>query len=187
MTVTDASGSNCAATTTTLDVFVDTPPMADAGPDANIFISLKDREERERSGFAIQQTLRPVLAEFPDYRSAFVQDQGGATGSDITVQFVGEDPQAVNAAADRLAVAMGRMDILQDVRASSALRRPEIQIRPRHEDMARLGVTSASLASAIRIATSGDAEQNLPRYDLADRQIPIRVTLPSGAPLPMRW
>jgi HAE1 family hydrophobic/amphiphilic exporter-1 len=43
--------------------------------------------------------------------------------------------------------------------------------------MARLGVSSASLASAIRIATSGDAEQNLPRYDLADRQIPIRVTL----------
>jgi HAE1 family hydrophobic/amphiphilic exporter-1 len=43
--------------------------------------------------------------------------------------------------------------------------------------MARLGVSSAALASAIRIATSGDAEQFLPRYDLADRQIPIRVTL----------
>jgi multidrug efflux pump subunit AcrB len=66
---------------------------------------------------------------------------------------------------------------LADVRSTSALRRPEIQVRPRQEDMARLGVTSAALASAIRIATSGDAEQNLPKFDLADRQIPIRVTL----------
>jgi multidrug efflux pump subunit AcrB len=148
-----------------------------SAPDANMFISLADREERDRSAFAIQQVLRPALSEFPDYRTAFVQDQGGATGSDITVQFVGQDPTAVNAAADRLAAAMGRLDSLTDVRSTSALRRPELQIRPRQEDMARLGVSSASLASAIRIATSGDAEQNLPRYDLADRQIPIRVTL----------
>ena len=148
-----------------------------SAPDANLFIQLTQRNERDRSAYAIQQELRPILSEFPDYRAAFVQDQGGSSGSDITVQFVGQDPEAVNAAADRLAVAMGNLDSLADVRSTSALRRPEIQVRPRQEDMARLGVTSAALASAIRIATSGDAEQNLPKYDLADRQIPIRVTL----------
>jgi multidrug efflux pump subunit AcrB len=148
-----------------------------SAPDATIYIQLTDRDERDRSGYAIQQVLRPVLADFPDYRSAFVQDQGGQSGSDITVQFVGQDPAAVNLAAERLAAAMNRLDSLTDVRSASALRRPEIQIRPRQEDMARLGVTSASLASAIRIATSGDAEQNLPKFDLADRQIPIRTTI----------
>lgn len=150
-----------------------------SAPDATIYIQLTDREERDRSGYAIQQVLRPVLADFPDYRSAFVQDQGGQSGSDITVQFVGQDPAAVNLAAERLAAAMNQLDSLTDVRSTSALRRPEIQIRPRQEDMARLGVTSASLAAAIRIATSGDAEQNLPKFDLADRQIPIRTTLRS--------
>jgi multidrug efflux pump subunit AcrB len=104
---------------------------------------------------------------------------GRLSGSDITVQFVGQDPAAVNLAAERLAASMNRLDSLTDVRSTSALRRPEIQIRPRQEDMARLGVTSASLASAIRIATSGDAEQNLPKFDLADRQIPIRTTIRS--------
>ncbi len=148
-----------------------------SAPDANMFIQLTDRDERDRSAYAIQQVLRPVLAEFPNYRTNFVQDQGGQSGSDITVQFVGQDPAAVNAAADRLAAAMGQLDTLTDVRSTSALRRPEIQIIPRDEDMARLGVTSASLAAAVRIATSGDAEQNLPKFDLADRQIPIRVTL----------
>ncbi len=148
-----------------------------SAPDANFFIQLTQRNERSRSAYAIQQEMRPILSEFADYRAAFVQDQGGSSGSDITVQFVGQDPIAVNAAADRLAAAMGQLDSLADVRSTSALRRPEIQLRPRQEDMARLGVTSAALASAIRIATSGDAEQNLPKYDLADRQIPIRVTL----------
>jgi len=148
-----------------------------SAPDGTIYIQLTGRDERDRSGYAIQQVLRPVLAEFPDYRAAFIQDQGGSEGADITVQFVGQDPAAVNAAADRLAAAMSRSNMLADVRSSSALRRPEIQVVPRDEDMARLGVTSASLAAAVRIATSGDAEQNLPKFDLADRQIPIRVTL----------
>ena len=148
-----------------------------SAPDASMFIQLTERDERDRSAYAIQQVLRPVLSEFPNYRSSFIQDQGGQTGSDITVQFVGQDPAAVNAAADRLAAAMSRLNTLTDVRSTSALRRPELQIAPRSEDMARLGVTSASLAAAVRIATSGDASQNLPRFDLADRQIPIRVTI----------
>ncbi len=148
-----------------------------SAPGADMFISLVDRDDRDISAYAVQQVLRPVLSEFPDYRSQFIQDQGGSQGSDITVQFVGQNPAAVNRAAERLAVAMSRMPELTDVRSSSALRRPEIQVRPRQEDMARLGVTSSSLASAVRIATSGDAEQFLPKFDLADRQIPIRTTL----------
>jgi len=148
-----------------------------SAPDANIFIQLTQRDERNRSSYAIQQEMRPILSEFPNYRAAFIQDQGGQSGSDITVQFVGQDPAAVNAAADQLAAAMSRLDSLADVRSTSALRRPEIQVLPRQEDMARLGVTSTALAAAMRIATSGDAEQNLPKFDLADRQIPIRVTL----------
>ncbi len=142
-----------------------------------MFIILSDRNERSRSSYAVQQTLRPLLAGVPNYRVTAVQDQGGRQGSDITVQFVGEDPAAVNAAATRLVNAARQLPQLADVRSSSALQRPELQIRPRPEDEARLGVTAANLAAAVRIATSGDIEQNLARYDLPDRQIPIRVLL----------
>jgi HAE1 family hydrophobic/amphiphilic exporter-1 len=142
-----------------------------------MFVQLTPRGERKLSAYAMQLTMRPLLAEFADYRAAFVQDQGPQSGSDITVQFVGQDPAAVNRAADNLAAAMRRIPTLADVRATSALQRPEIQIRPRAEDATRLGVSSASLAAAVRIATSGDAEQNLPKFDLVDRQIPIRVAL----------
>jgi HAE1 family hydrophobic/amphiphilic exporter-1 len=158
-------------------VFTSMNGASGSAPDADVFIQLVDRDQRDRSAYAIQQTLRPVLSAFPDYRASFIQDQGGQSGSDITVQFVGPNPQAVNTAAEHLAAAMADLPMLADVRSSSAVRRPEIQIHPRPVDMARLGVTSAALASAIRIATSGDAEQNLPKFDLADRQIPIRTTL----------
>lgn len=152
-----------------------------AAPDAQVYVQLKPRSARARSAWAIQQAIRPKLADFPDYRATFVQDNGPSQGSDIMVQFVGADPVAVNVAADHLVTAMGKLNTLVDVRSTSALRRPEIRIRPRQEDMARLGVTSDALAAAIRIATSGDAAQNLPKFDLADRQIPIRVTLRSDS------
>jgi multidrug efflux pump subunit AcrB len=83
----------------------------------------------------------------------------------------------VNAAAARLANAAAQLPMLADVRSSAALQRPELHVRPRPADQARLGVTAASISSAVRIATSGDIEQNLARYDLPDRQIPIRVLL----------
>lgn len=142
-----------------------------------LFIILSERHERNRSSYAVQQALRPILSSVPNYRVTVVNDQGGSQGSDVTVQFVGQDPEAVNAAATRLVNAARQLPMLADVRSSSALQRPELQIRPRPEDQARLGVTSAGLAAAVRIATSGDIEQNLARYDLPDRQIPIRVLL----------
>src|SRR5262249_3692279 len=132
-----------------------------AATSGTLFIILSDRHERSRSSYAVQQLLRPILA-YPGYRVTVIQDQGGSQGSDITVQFVGQDPNAVNAAAARLVNAARRLPMLADVHSSSALQRPELQIRPRPADEARLGVTAANLASAIRIATSGDIEQNLP-------------------------
>jgi len=158
-------------------VFASMSGTAGSAAEANLHIQLTQRSARARSSHAIEQAIRPILLDFPDYRSTFVQDNGPSQGSDISVQFVGTDPKAVSDAANRLAAAMGRLNSLADVRTSASLRRPELQVRPRQEDMARFGVTSADLASAIRIATSGDAEQNLPKFDLADRQIPIRVML----------
>src|SRR3546814_997525 len=53
--------------------------------------------------------------------------------------------------------------------------RPEIVIRPRLDLAADLGVTTATLSQAIRSATLGDIDQNVAKFSLSDRQIPIRV------------
>ena len=56
--------------------------------------------------------------------------------------------------------------------------RPEIQIKPRFDLAADLGVTTSALSQTIRIATIGDIEQNSAKFSLADRQVPIIVSLP---------
>ncbi|MFT3728395.1 MAG: efflux RND transporter permease subunit [Terricaulis sp.] len=152
-----------------------------AASSGTLYVLLEPRQHRKHTAFYIQQALRPLLSDYPNYRVTALNNQGGGRGFDVTLQFVGDDPAKVNAAAERLVVAMRKLDMLTDVHSSASLQRPELQIRPRPDDLARLGVTNAALAAAVRIATSGDVEQNLPRYDLPDRQIPIRVVLRSDA------
>ncbi len=148
-----------------------------AATGGTIYVLLVDREKRHHTAYWVQQQLRPLLSGYANYRVSVLNNQGGSRGADITVQLVGDNPQHVNAAAERLATAMQHLPMLADAHSSAALQRPELQIHPRPDDLARLGVTNAAVASAVRIATSGDVEQNLPRFDLPDRQIPIRVVL----------
>ena len=150
-----------------------------AATGGTIYVLLVDRSQRHHTAYWVQQQLRPLLSGYPNYRVSVLNNQGGSRGADITVQLVGDNPLLVNATAERLATSMQRLPMLADAHSSAALQRPELQIHPRPDDLARLGVTNAALASAVRIATSGDVEQNLPRFDLPDRQIPIRVVLRS--------
>src|SRR5262249_3279119 len=100
---TELNGSDGAARSGTIDVLV------------------KERSQRHHTAFYVQQALRPLLADYPNYRVSALNNQGGGRGADITLQFVGDDPSKVNAAAERLVVAMRRLDMLTDVHSSAAL------------------------------------------------------------------
>jgi multidrug efflux pump subunit AcrB len=56
-----------------------------------------------------------------------------------------------------------------------------VVVRPDFARAADLGVTSAAIAQTLRIATSGDYDQALPKLNLAQRQVPIVVKLPPDA------
>ncbi|MEN3373284.1 efflux RND transporter permease subunit [Dechloromonas sp. ZS-1] len=68
-----------------------------------------------------------------------------------------------------------------NVTSTASLVRPEVVIRPDFARMADLGVTSASIADTLRIATAGDYDQGLAKLNLAQRQVPIVVRLPASA------
>ena len=70
---------------------------------------------------------------------------------------------------------------LRAPRIAGDLQRPEITITPRLDLAADLGVTTAALSQAIRIATQGEIDQNSARFSLSDRQMPIRVALDRGS------
>ncbi|HEX4761915.1 MAG TPA: efflux RND transporter permease subunit, partial [Sphingomicrobium sp.] len=66
-------------------------------------------------------------------------------------------------------------------RVQGDLARPEITIKPRFDLAADLGVTTAALSQTIRIATLGDIAQNSAKFSLADRQVPITVSISENA------
>lgn len=152
-----------------------------AASNGSINYQLVDRKERNRSDYEVQQALRPVLQTMADVRTSFQNFQGGGRGADVTLEMIGDNAEAVTAAADRLATQMRGLPQLTEVRSSSGLKRPELQIRPKPDEAARAGVSAAALASAVRIATASDVDRNLAKFDVDGRQVPIRVQLIEAA------
>jgi multidrug efflux pump subunit AcrB len=68
-----------------------------------------------------------------------------------------------------------------NITSTASLVRPELVVRPDFARMADLGVTSAAIADTLRIATAGDYDQGLAKFNLAQRQVPIVVKLPPAA------
>lgn len=163
-------------------VFTSASSANGAVSSGSINYQLTERSERALSDYEVQQQMRPMLSAFPDVRLSFQNFQGPGRGADVDLELTGDEPAAVMAAADKLVAAMRReLPQLTEVRASTSLKRPELQITPKSEEAARLGVSAAAIASALRIATSGDVDRNLAKFDVEDRQIPIRVLLDEDA------
>ena len=143
---------------------------------ANIFIQLKPARERSRTSTEFERAMAPTLRNVPDARVSF-QSQNGGGGRDITLVLAGDNPDTLNAAAIKLVEQMRGIPELRAPRIEGDLSRPEIVIRPRFDLAADMGVTTSALSQTIRIATLGDIDQNVAKFSLSDRQIPIRVAI----------
>lgn len=142
--------------------------------DAKIMVNYGPQNERERSSFQIEDVLKRDLADMPDLRINF-QNEAGVNDFEISV--LGDTEAGATEAAERLMAAMKGLSTLEGVTSSAALQRPEIQIHPRQGVAAELGVTASALATTLRIATIGDTETNLAKFNTGDEQIPIMVRL----------
>ena len=143
---------------------------------AEVVMTLRD--DRNRSSTEFERQMQPILARIPDARINFAsQNGGGGSTRDVSIMLGGDDPAALNKAANQVAEAMKTLPGLRGPRVEADLPRPEITIKPRLDLAADLGVTTAALSQTIRIATLGDIDQNAAKFSLSDRQIPIRVML----------
>ena len=144
---------------------------------ASIYITLKPAKERARTSVEFERETAPLLAKVPDARVNFQSQTGGGFGRDVTIMLAGDDAAKLQSAAHSLIGYMRKMPQLRDARIDGDLPRPELIIKPNLDLAANLGVTTTALSQAIRIATLGDIEQNMAKFSLSDRQIPIRVSL----------
>lgn len=145
-----------------------------------VTVMLKD--DRTETSDEFTRRIAPDLLKIPDARVGFRAQGGwGSSGRALTITLGGEDPELLTKTALQLVDQMAGMKELIAPRIAGDLNRPEIVIRPRLDLAANLGVTTAALSNAIRIATLGDIDQNSAKFSLSDRQIPIRVALQEDA------
>ncbi len=149
---------------------------------ATLYITLKD--ERERPSYVFTRDLAPALSAIPDARVRWNNMNGpggGGSGRDLTIMLAGSNPELLSETAGQLVEEMKGVSGVVAPRITADVPRPEIIIRPRTELLADLGVSTAAISQAIRIATMGEIEQNAAKFSLSDRQIPITVRLPENA------
>lgn len=153
----------------------------DDGPDvarASLLVNLVPSSERTLSQRQFELAAASLIARTPNIRFAF-QNENAAR--DISIILVGDAPEKLAAAA--LAVETGMRDLtgIANVQTIEPLPRAELQIRPRFDEAARLGISTQSIAAVMRIATTGDTDANSAKFNIGDRQVPIRVMIDRGA------
>jgi multidrug efflux pump subunit AcrB len=122
---------------------------------------------------AFERKATDMLRDIPGARFQF---EGGG-GSSLEVTLVGDEPNRLNLAAATVEREIRALPGLGMITSSAALQKPEIVVRPQPERAAELGVTTETLSLVTRIATSGDVNTSLSKFNLDNRQIPILVRL----------
>ncbi|MFK0277724.1 efflux RND transporter permease subunit [Ensifer sp. NPDC090286] len=146
--------------------------------EVSLRIKLKPRKERELDRKSFELSLRPLLAETPDIQATFSSTEGA---KDLSIYLTGDDPETLMASVRRLESEMRALPGLVSVRSTEPLLSPELLVKPRFDEAARLGVSVTSIGTVARIATMGDSESNSARFNLGNRQVPIRVMLDRSA------
>ncbi len=135
------------------------------------------RTERHESLQTLESDIRERLSDIPGARF-----QVGPPDTGVKMQLVlkSTDPLLLNATAKQVERELRTLQGIGNVSSSASLVRPEIIVRPDFAKAADLGVTAASIGETVRVATAGDYDINLPKLNLTERQVLIRVKLPDA-------
>ncbi len=143
---------------------------------ATLTVNFGLESTRERSQLEIENQIRQELRQLPGARYSL---STGEPGEKLVLLLAGDDPVALEKAALEVEQQTRALGTLGNLKSSASLRRPEVQVRPDPQLTARLGVDTTALGDVTRVATAGDFSVALAKFDLPDRQIPIRVALPT--------
>jgi HAE1 family hydrophobic/amphiphilic exporter-1 len=136
------------------------------------------KPDRATKVAAIRDRLRLALRQIPDARLSFDISGFGAGG--VQMVLTSETGVGLEAAALELQRQMRSVEGLADPRPATPPSGPELVVRPRTDEAARLGVPVTTIAAAARVATLGDIDANVSKLDEGERRIPIRVRLPAA-------
>ncbi len=145
---------------------------------ATLTIMLVPKSQRAQSKNAVQTAIARDIERIPDIRYWFLQENGQRS---FQMVVTGRDGEAVSKVAAEITSQMKRLPQLALPVSTAELDRPELRVIPDSERASMVGVTTESIAEAVRIATIGDVGPALAKFTIGDRQIPIRVQLEEDA------
>ena len=145
---------------------------------ATFVINLVHKSQRDVTQKDLETRISREIETIPDIRFWFLKDNGQR---DISLNLAGSDPKLINETANQIASEMRSLSIIENPLSTAELDRPELRITPKPQLAADLGVSTEALSQTIRVATLGDIDANLAKFDAGDRLLPIRVELKNKA------
>ncbi|MES5043696.1 efflux RND transporter permease subunit [Rhizobium nepotum] len=131
-----------------------------------------EEKGRTRPQWDVERDIFAQVRGIPDVRIIKLNDRAER---ELSFNFLSSNEKDLNDAVGMLESRLRASPILANVSSEGALPRPELQIRPRKDEIARLGITPQQISQTVRVATIGDIDAQLTKISLDDRQIPIRV------------
>ena len=146
---------------------------------STLTVNLVPRDARPVTQQEFENQIGESLRRVPGARVRFGAD--GSSGAKLSVALASDDPTLLARASRQVEREMRQVEGLSNVASTANLARPEILIRPKPDKAAALGVAAETISQVARVATLGDVDASLPKFNLADRQIPIRLILLESA------
>ena len=142
-----------------------------------IYATLVPKAERNISQQQFQEQMRLEFAKIAGAKVSFRSQGAGGGNKDVSLVLRSDNPEALFTAAQNLEAQMREIVGLVEIDSSVSLVQPEIIIEPDVQRATDLGVSVQAIASTASLALIGDNEFNLAKFNLSDRQIPIRVQI----------
>jgi hydrophobe/amphiphile efflux-1 (HAE1) family protein len=143
-----------------------------------LFIQLVPKTERDLTQKQLKKVISDTLADVPDTRAWYVNERGER---ELSFSILSQDGEKLSDFVGRLEGALRQVPGFTNVAATSSVDRPELRVVPKFDAAARLGVAPSAIAETIRVATIGDIDANLAKFNAGDRLVPIRVQIEESA------
>ncbi len=136
-----------------------------------LYVVMKDKRDSAAEEAVIER-VRAELSQFPEVRYSFLRPTLFSFKTPIEVEVFAFDLDTQREAAEKISERLAEIDGLGDIRTTSELGNPEIQIRFDRAQLARLGLEENQVSQTLRNKVRGDVAT---RYRDGERQIDILV------------
>ncbi|TRU25148.1 MAG: efflux RND transporter permease subunit [Microcystis aeruginosa Ma_MB_S_20031200_S102] len=142
-----------------------------------IYVNLVPKEQRSLTQRQFEEQTRRDFQKIPGARVTFRAQGGAGSSKDVAIVLKSENGDILTQTAQKLEREMRALPGFVEVSSGVSLVKPEIIIQPDPVRAADQGVSVRAIARTASLALIGDNEFNLAKFNLADRQIPIRVKI----------